>query len=53
MNTVFMDVVNGKQITIVLEQDEWLSIYIDEQYIDQCNSYNEAIKIVEHLAQVC
>ena len=53
MDTVFMNVVNGKQITIVLEKDEWLSIYIDEQYIDQCINYNEAIKIVEHIAQVC
>ena len=53
MNTVYMDIVNGKQITIVLEQDEWLTIYVDEQYVDQCNSYNEAILIVEQLVQVC
>ena len=53
MSKVFRNVVNGKQITVVLEQDEWLSIYIDEQYIEQCVSYNEAMKIVEHLAQVC
>lgn len=52
MGTVYMDMVNGKQITIVLEQDEWLTIYVDEQYVDQCISYNEAIRIVEQITQV-
>ncbi len=51
MSTVYMDIVNGKQITILLEQDEWLSIYVDEQYVDQCISYNEAISIVEKITQ--
>ena len=53
MSTVYMDIVNGKQITIVLEQDEWLTIYVDEQYVDQCISYNEAIRIVEQITQTC
>ena len=52
MYTVYMDMVNNKQITIVLEQDEWLSVYIDNQYVDQCISYNEAMLIVEQLSQV-
>ena len=53
MSTVYMDIVNGKQITIVLEQDEWLTIYVDEQYVDQCIGYNEAIRIVEQITHVC
>ena len=53
MSIVYMDIVNGKQITIVLEHDEWLSIYVDEQYVDQCISYNEAIRIVEQITQTC
>ncbi len=53
MSTVYMDIVNGKQFTIVLEQDEWLTIYVDEQYVDQCIGYNEAIRIVEQITQVC
>ena len=52
MYTVYMDMVNNKQISIVLEQDEWLSVYIDGQYVDQCISYNEAMLIVEQLSQV-
>ena len=53
MSTVYMDIVNGKQITIVLEQDEWLTICVDEQYVDQCIGYNEAIRIVEQITQAC
>ena len=53
MSTVYMDIVNGKQITRVLEQDEWLTIYVDEQYVDQCIGYNEAIRIVEQITQAC
>lgn len=53
MTTVYMDMVNGKQITIVLEQDGWLTIYMDEQYVDQCISYNEAARIVEKILQSC
>ena len=53
MSTVYMDIVNGKQITIVLEQDGWLTIYVDEQYVDQCIHYNEAIRIVEQITQTC
>ena len=41
------------EYTIVLEQDEWLTIYVDEQYVDQCIGYNEAIRIVEQITQAC
>ena len=53
MSIVYMDIVNSKQITIVLERDEWLTVYMDEQYVDQCINYNEAIRIVEKITQAC